>query len=141
MDAVLYALLNKVKKAMISKPPNDTEANYVPKTDGSGGITWAPESGGGGSTAEDITYDQSVQYSEGTVGIELKRKESINNKIVEFQDVPDDNHYPSEKLVKDSLDAKLDTQRKTSEAGYFLVVGNDGKITTASIEAWQGGSY
>ena len=35
--------------------------------------------------------------------------EDAANKVTSFQGNPDDTHYPSEKLVKDSLDAKQDT--------------------------------
>ena len=33
-------------------------------------------------------------------------KEDTSNKVTSFQATPDNSHYPSEKLVKDSLDAK-----------------------------------
>ena len=32
-------------------------------------------------------------------------KEDVNNKVSAWEDVPDNDHYPSEKLLKDSLDA------------------------------------
>jgi hypothetical protein len=35
--------------------------------------------------------------------------ENIGNKAIAFQPIPDDTHYPSEKLVKDSLDGKSAT--------------------------------
>lgn len=34
--------------------------------------------------------------------------QTIGNKVISFQSTPDDTHYPSEKLVKDSLDTKID---------------------------------
>lgn len=47
--------------------------------------------------------------------------ENVSNKITAFQVTPDDSHYPSEKLVKDSLDGKqasgsyeVTTNKKTS---------------------------
>lgn len=35
-------------------------------------------------------------------------KENISNKVTAWQETPDDTHYASEKLVKDSLDLKVD---------------------------------
>jgi len=42
------------------------------------------------------------------VGQEISVKENTSNKVTAFQSVPDDAHYPSEKLVKDSLDTKIE---------------------------------
>ena len=36
-------------------------------------------------------------------------KEDTSNKVTSWQSTPDDTHYPSEKLVKDSLNGKVDT--------------------------------
>lgn len=38
---------------------------------------------------------------------DISGKENTSNKVASFQSTPDDTHYPSEKLVKDSLDAKV----------------------------------
>ena len=38
-------------------------------------------------------------------------KEDVNNKVSAWEDVPDNDHYPSEKLVKDDLDTKVPTTR------------------------------
>ena len=50
-------------------------------------------------------------------------KENIENKIVAFQSVPDDVHYPSEKLLSDSLakvaadmQAVVQSERQRAEA-------------------------
>lgn len=39
---------------------------------------------------------------------DISGKENTSNKVTSFQSTPDDTHYPSEKLVKDSLDAKYE---------------------------------
>ena len=39
----------------------------------------------------------------GTVITDDSGKENTSNKVTSWQSTPDDNHYPSEKLVKDSL--------------------------------------
>lgn len=39
---------------------------------------------------------------------DVSGKEDSSNKVTSFQTTPDDTHYPSEKLVKDSLDTKID---------------------------------
>lgn len=39
---------------------------------------------------------------------DVSGKEDTSNKVTSFQSTPDDTHYPSEKLVKDSLDTKID---------------------------------
>lgn len=50
--------------------------------------------------------------------------ENNSNKVITFQITPDDTHYPSEKLVKDSLNAKQDsgsyevTTNKDATGGY-----------------------
>lgn len=40
-----------------------------------------------------------------------------------------------------SLANKLDKDQGSDNAGKFLLVGNDGKITLVTMQAWQGGSY
>ncbi len=42
--------------------------------------------------------------------------QTLANKVTSFQATPDDTHYPSEKLVKDSLDAKLAITSKASSS-------------------------
>ena len=42
--------------------------------------------------------------------------ETLSNKVTSFQETPTDAAYPSEKLVKNSLDAKLATASKASSA-------------------------
>jgi hypothetical protein len=43
-----------------------------------------------------------------TSGVQdISGKEDKTNKVSSFQATPDDTHYPTEKLVKDSLNAKI----------------------------------
>lgn len=52
------------------------------------------------------------------VNITTDETEDKNNKVTAFQATPDDTHYPSEKLVKDSLDSKVPTSLTVN--GYSL---------------------
>ena len=45
-------------------------------------------------------------YDKTEVDNKLSNKESTSNKATQWSNSPDDNKYPSEKLVKDSLDGK-----------------------------------
>ena len=47
--------------------------------------------------------------------------ESASNKVTSFQTTPDNTHYPSEKLVKDSLDAKQNTIDSSHKLDYSLL--------------------
>lgn len=51
------------------------------------------------------------------VNITTDSTETVNNKVSSFQAVPDDAHYPSEKLVKDSLDLKANKSEMTVTPG------------------------
>lgn len=51
------------------------------------------------------------------VNIATDNTESVNNKVSSFQAAPDDMHYPSEKLVKDSLDLKANKSEMTVTPG------------------------
>ena len=46
--------------------------------------------------------------------------ETLSNKVTSFQETPTDAAYPSEKLVKDSLDAKAPTANPTSTGTVTL---------------------
>lgn len=61
------------------------------------------------------------------VNVTTDNTENKNNKVSSFQATPDDTHYPSEKLVKDSLDGKAD---KVSGAtvGNFATFDSSGNI-------------
>lgn len=49
---------------------------------------------------------QGETYSRGKIDTLLSAKQTNDNLVTSFQTTPDDTHYPSEKLVKDSLDTK-----------------------------------
>lgn len=51
------------------------------------------------------------------VNITTDNTESVNNKVSSFQAAPDDVHYPSEKLVSDSLDLKANKSEMTVTPG------------------------
>ena len=51
------------------------------------------------------------------VNIATDNTENVNNKVSSFQAAPDDMHYPSEKLVKDSLDLKANKSEMTVTPG------------------------
>ena len=53
-----------------------------------------------------VTASQVGAYSTSETDNLLSGKEDKSNKVTSFQATPDDTHYPSEKLVKDSLDGK-----------------------------------
>jgi hypothetical protein len=69
----------------------------------------------------------------------LALKQTIANKVTAFQITPDNDHYPSEKLTKDSLDAKQatlvsGTSIKTINSTTLLGSGN----ITVSAVVWKG---
>jgi hypothetical protein len=41
----------------------------------------------------------------------------------------------------EEINAKLDANLGSGNAGKFLVVGNDGGVTAVTMAAWQGGLY
>lgn len=63
-----------------------------------------------------------VTRSTGTWGIGLRTPEQITNKVTSWQATPSDAKYPSEKLVKDSLDAKY-TKPSTGIPASDLAAG------------------
>jgi len=62
------------------------------------------------------------------VSITTDNTENKNNKVSSFQATPDDTHYPSEKLVKDSLDGKADKVSGATE-GNFAALDANGNLT------------
>lgn len=89
------------------------------------------------------TLDAEVTSSDGTnvqvkvteangkitaVNVTTDNTEDRNNKVSAFQTTPDNTHYPSEKLVKDSLDGKAD---KVSNAtnGHLAGLDANGNLT------------
>lgn len=70
----------------------------------------------------------------------LGKKEDAANKVTEFQETPDDVHYPSEKLVKESLDGlKEDLEKQISEIDPVTSVVVD--VLPAVSEANAGFDY
>jgi hypothetical protein len=61
------------------------------------------------------------------------QKQSTENLVASFQALPDNTHYPSEKLVKDSLDDKADSSDLTTHANNTTV-----HVTAADKTAWNG---
>lgn len=55
-----------------------------------------------------------------------------SKKVNAFQNSPDDSHYPSEKLVKDSLDAKLNKSQKGARNGLAELDSN-GKVPSSQL--------
>lgn len=57
----------------------------------------------------------------------------------------DEKYIPSIDLsdyaLKTDLDDYVAIEQGVSEAGKFLVVGDDGNVTTKTLQTWQGGSY
>lgn len=62
------------------------------------------------------------------VSVTTDNTENKNNKVSSFQATPDDTHYPSEKLVKDSLDGKAD-KVSGATAGNFAGLDANGNLT------------
>lgn len=60
----------------------------------------------------------------------LNAKENTVNRVTSFQAIPDNSHYPSEKLVKDALDAKEPSANKTSS---FQTVPDNTKFPTEKL--------
>ena len=59
--------------------------------------------------------------------------ENVANKRTSFQVTPDDTHYPSEKLVKDSLDAKLATNGSAANLTSFPTLNQNTTGTAANL--------
>lgn len=60
-------------------------------------------------SAHELAYNHSLLHAPGSDNQDLSGYEILANKVTDFQVTPDDTHYPSEKLVKDSLDNKQNT--------------------------------
>lgn len=73
-------------------------------------ISYVPENVSNKSTTLDTDKTSDIKYPsvksvyDWAVGL----FQTLSNKVTSFQVTPDDTHYPSEKLVKDSLDAKVE---------------------------------
>ena len=65
-----------------------------------------------------------------SINVRIADFENSGNKVTSWQSTPDDVHYPSEKLVKDSLDAKIDSVAGAS--GHFISFGSNGTIADST---------
>ena len=43
--------------------------------------------------------------------------------------------------ITSALNGKVDQSQGAAHAGEFLVVGQDGNVTTQSLQVWTGGDY
>lgn len=62
---------------------------------------------------------------------DISGKEDNNNKVTSWSNTTTDTHYPSEKLVKDSLDGKSDTNH--THSGYASSTHSHGNISNSGI--------
>lgn len=74
--------------------------------------------------ALDSSSTNAVQNA--TVTTALSGKEANSNKVTSWSATVNDDHYPSEKLVKDSLDAKLDAADLPTNTSDLTNDGSDG---------------
>ena len=68
------------------------------------------------------------------VAVTTDNTENKNNKVTAFQSTPDNTHYPSEKLVKDSLDGKAD-KVASATSGNFAGLDSTGNLTDSGYSA------
>ena len=76
-------------------------------------------------------------YTESEVDTLLDDKEDKSNKVTSFQATPDDNHYPSEKLVKDNLDNKSDINH-THDDRYYTETETDNLLNNKADKVSSG---
>jgi hypothetical protein len=86
---------------------------------------------GGTNVALSVTETDGIITA---VTVTSDNTENSGNKVSAFQTTPDNTHYPSEKLVKDSLDGKSD---KVSNAtnGHFAGLDANGNLTDSGKSA------
>lgn len=75
-------------------------------------------SGGGGGGIEDVTVNGESVVTDGIAEIDL-----------------------TDYALKTDLTQFVKIEQGEEEAGKFLVVGDDGNVTTKTLEAWEGGMY
>ena len=71
-----------------------------------------------------ITYKEYVDTIE-------SEKEDVANKTTTWQETPDDTHYPSEKLIKDSLDVVVE---ETRDVGTTEISFENGKVVAITSD-------
>ena len=74
-----------------------------------------------GGTGEEDPYVFTFYFEEP----EAESKEDKSNKVTSWNDTPDDEHYPSEKLVKDSLDEIEDELEDKQDVSNLVTSWND----------------
>lgn len=67
---------------------------------------------------------------------EIAGKENASNKVTAWSTAPDNTHYPSEKLVKDSLDLIKPATQAEAESQTAPTVESNKYITTFSLWKW-----
>lgn len=112
--------LQKISSSAIDTEPTDSSDNLIT----SGGVKTALDDLDAEVTSNDgINVQAKVTEVDGKItalNITTDETENRNNKVDSWQVTPDNTHYPSEKLAKDSLDAKVDIAN----------IDLDGKTTT-----------
>lgn len=100
--------LQKISSSAIDNEPTDASGNLIT----SGGVKAALDDLDSEVTSNDgINVQAKVTEVDGKItalNITTDNTENRNNKVTSWQVTPDNTHYPSEKLVKDGLDAKAD---------------------------------
>ena len=122
------------KKVDVAQGSGNKNKNIV--TDSSGNITTEAKPTIPTKTS-DLTNDSNFVSS-----INIDNKEDTSNKVSSWSSTTNDTHYPSEKLVKDSLDEKADASHThgnlTSDGkvgttrSRFVVTTEGGALTTTS---------
>ena len=66
------------------------------------------------------------------------RFQSIANKVTSWGETPSDNKYPSEKLVKDALDTKLESSDLPTKTSDLTNDGEDGEaLCSQQKQDWE----
>jgi len=133
---VTFSNLIQVGRTYIAHPASNVGLLKIQYSDD--GVTWTPFATSGTSYWENITsaailiskyYRFCGQALDGTaLAVSEYRIDEYNltttsekliNRLSEFQTIPDDTHYPTEKLVKDNLDTKEPTIIAGTSAQYY----------------------
>ena len=66
----------------------------------------------------------------------INEKEKKNNKVTSWSSTTTDAHYPSEKLVKDSLDGKANSTHTHTSLQKTQAIGSNGDLDTITNTGW-----